>query len=861
MLVERDALLAQLAEARREARREGGRLLLVGGEAGVGKTALVRAFVAGIDERVLTGACEPLATPAALGPLADVAAELGGPLASDIEAGRHPRQIALSLLDVVSRPTVLVFEDVHWADEATLDVLRVVGRRIAATPSLVVVTYREDEAGAAQPLGRLLGELASVAAAERVHVPPLSPAAVAELAAPLQADAEAIYTLTRGNPFFVTELLASGGEALPATVRDAVLARIGRLSPGARRLLDGVALAPARAELWLFDAAFPDVARHVDECVTAGVLEPAADGVGFRHELARLAVESTVPPRRRRDLNAAILRALETSAVDSSRLAHHADEAGDTEGVLRHGRVAAERGALTGAHREAAAQYARVLRHASGVAAADRAELLSAYAVEAQASGSYEEAITALNEAIELHRALGDRLGMGACLARLTSPDIVTGRNVEAEAASRTAIEILETLPPGPELAMAYASHAFVQMIRRDNDDAVTSGQKAVALARRFDLPETLAFALNAIGSALITAGEIDPGVGFLGQSLDVARAHQLDQRVAHALTNLGSALGEMYELERAERALRDTLGFDEEHDLDPAYERAWLAIVLVYRGRWTDGAALAAAVLTGAEPAVARIAANVALGRVRARRGDPGVGDALDEALALAESGAHLQRLGHVHAARAEAAWLAGDHERAAAEARAVYPLAVEKRHLWFAGELAYWQWKADGLREAPEWIAEPYRLQIEGSPVAASERWRERGCPYEAARALAESDDADNVMVALTEFEALGAMPAARPARQRLRELGVRAPRGPRSTTRANPAGLTTRELEVLSLIADGLRNAQVAERLVVTRKTVDHHVSAILRKLNVNTRGEAAATATRLGLLQDRSPPQRS
>jgi DNA-binding CsgD family transcriptional regulator len=242
MLVERDALLAQLAEAR----REGGRLLLVGGEAGVGKTALVRAFVAGIDERVLTGACEPLATPAALGPLADVAAELGGPLASDIEAGRHPRQIALSLLDVVSRPTVLVFEDVHWADEATLDVLRVVGRRIAATPSLVVVTYREDEAGAAQPLGRLLGELASVAAAERVHVPPLSPAAVAELAAPFQADAEAIYTLTRGNPFFVTELLVSGGEALPATVRDAVLARIERLSPGARRLLDGVALVPAR---------------------------------------------------------------------------------------------------------------------------------------------------------------------------------------------------------------------------------------------------------------------------------------------------------------------------------------------------------------------------------------------------------------------------------------------------------------------------------------------------------------------------------------------------------------------------------------------------------------------------------------
>jgi DNA-binding CsgD family transcriptional regulator/tetratricopeptide (TPR) repeat protein len=851
-LIERDALLGQLADAR----DDGGRLVFVGGEAGVGKTALVRAFVAGAERPVLTGTCERLVTPAPLGPLVDIARERGGELATAIEDGRHPREIALSLLDELRAPAVCVFEDVHWADEATLDVLRVVGRRVGTTPSLVIVTYRGEEATGAHPLRRLLGELVSVAAVERLEVPPLSLDAVRALAQARDADGDAIYALTGGNPFFVTELLASGGERLPPTVRDAVLARTSTLPEGAQELLGDVALVPTRAELWLLEAAFPDTAEYVDACVTAGALEVDAATVGFRHELARLAVESTVPPRRRQERHAAILRALESApAAGSSRLAHHADEAGDAEAVLRHGRAAAERGAKTGAHREAAAHYARVLRHADELEPADRAELLAAYALEAQTSGDYEAASSALTEAIAIHRELDDPLRVGAYLARLTAPEITVGRNAEAEAASRAAIEILETLPPSPELAMAYASRAFVQMIRRDTGDAVRSGEKAIEVADAFDAHETRVFALNAIGSALITAGDVDRGIEQLEQSLAAANEHDLKPRIAHAYTNLGSALGEMYELERAEPFLRENIAFDEEHDLDSTYPRAWLALVLVYRGRWDEAATVAGGVIHGHQIVVARITANVALGRLRARRGDPGIADALDDALELAKAGGHLQRLGHLHATRAEAAWLSGDREATIAEARAVYPLALEKRHMWFAGELAYWQWKAGALDEAPDWIAAPYRLQIAGDPVAAAEHWHARGCPFEAARARAESADGDDVVAALAELDDLGAVPLARLVRERLRELGVAVPRGPRATTRANPAGLTPRELEVLRLIAGGLRNAEVAESLVVSRKTVDHHVSAVLRKLSARTRGEAAVAAARLGLLEDR------
>ena len=358
-LLEREDQLGVLAAAG----RTGGRLVFVGGEAGVGKTSLVRAFADGWPGRAFLGGCESLDTPAPLGPFVELAAQAGEPLVGAIsEEGADPRRVGHALLALLAEPVVIVLEDVHWADGGTLDALRVVGRRVDGTSGLVVATYRDDEVGARHPLRLLLGELATARGVSRLAVPPLSTAAVHTLAEPSGADGDAIYRLTGGNAFYVTEILAGGAAPLPESVRDAVLARAASLEPSARRLLDAASLVPGRCELWVLEAVDPDGLAGLDICLASGMLCERGDGVAFRHELARMAVEGAVPAGTRRRLHRAILSALEAApqgSLEPARLAHHAELAGDGAAALAHAQAAARRASAAAAHREAAHQYAR----------------------------------------------------------------------------------------------------------------------------------------------------------------------------------------------------------------------------------------------------------------------------------------------------------------------------------------------------------------------------------------------------------------------------------------------------------------------------------------------------------------------
>jgi DNA-binding CsgD family transcriptional regulator len=281
-------------------------------------------------------------------------------------------------------------------------------------------------------------------------------------------------------------------------------------------------------------------------------------------------------------------------------------------------------------------------------------------------------------------------------------------------------------------------------------------------------------------------------------------------------------------------------------------------ARIALDQGRWEDAADLAGLVLR--EPrtsiSVPVLQGLCVLGLLRARRGDPGAWDVLDEARQIAKPSGGLQERAPVAAAWAEAAWLEGDRDGVRAATDAVFELAIERRSPWVAGELACWRRRAGIQEKMPPFVAEPYALQMRGDWQQAAELWTDIGCPYESALALADADDEVALRRALDQLQDLGARAAAAIVARRLRERGVRGvPRGPRPATRKNSAGLTARELEVLALLAEGLRNADIAVRLVVSPKTVDHHVSAILRKMNVRTRGEATAASAQLGLLAAR------
>ncbi|HTP19435.1 MAG TPA: AAA family ATPase [Solirubrobacteraceae bacterium] len=861
-LLERAGLLDDLAAALADAADGRGRMILLGAEAGAGKTALLREFC-GRDPgaRVLWGACERLFTPRALGPFLDVAQSAEMDLEGFAPNRRVPHEFLDALVAELRResPTVLVVEDVHWADEGTLDVVKLLARRIQALPALALVSFRDDQLIPTSPLQIVLGELAGTRAADRRQIPGLSLDAVRTLAEPTGVDAYELFEKTGGNPFFVTEALAATGMDVPETVRDAVLARTAQLEPAARRLLEAAAVVPARTELWLLEAVGGEDFAQLEACLGSGMLVHEDGAVAFRHELARLAVEDAITPDWRVGLHRRVLVALTTSGhgpMDPARLAHHADAAGDVEAVLRYAPAAGERAAGLCVHREAADQFARALRHAAALTPERRAELWQRRSYESYLSQQFDAAVQARRAALALHQELGDRLREGDDRRWLSRLAWFGADRATAVREGRRAVELLETEPPGRELAMAYSNMSQLSMLAGDVGEALECGELAIELAERLGETEILVHALNNVGSAEVS-GRLPGGVAKLERSLALAQEAGFEEHVARAFTNLAAGYVWARVHERADHHLSHGIGYCIDHDLDPwrIYMTGWMAQLRLEEGRWDEAAEHATAVLREPNvPAASRIMPLAVLGRLRARRGDPHPWEPLDEALELARRSDELQRLAPVATARAEAHWLDGSVAVVAAETGHTLALALELDDPWAVGELCAWRRRA-GTDDSidPGAVAAPFALELSGDPAAAADCWDQLGCPYEAALARADTGAEDALREALVVFQRLGAVPATRAVTQRLRSAGVRSiARGPRRSTINNPGQLTSRQVEILRLLADGLTNAEIAARLYITPKTVAHHVSAVLGKLGVRSRRQAAAEAARLGVL---------
>ncbi|MEI5584190.1 MULTISPECIES: ATP-binding protein [unclassified Agromyces] len=851
-LLERDAELDALRSAARDAADGGGRVVLLHGEAGIGKSSLVNALRADPPDgvRVLLGACDAMSTPRPLGPLRDLTSVVRPQLGEALRGGDR-EEVFDALRDELSGSpaTVLVIEDVHWADEATLDALRFIARRIGDLSASLVLTYR-DELERDHPLNRLLGDLGHGDRVDRMAPGRLSASAVGALTAGSGLDVGRVVALTEGNPYFVSEIVASADAArVPPTVVDAVTGRLRRLDAATQDHVEQLAVVPSPVAPDLLARLVPGGAGAVRAAEEGGLLVVEPDGVQFRHELTRRAVVDGLPASRRIELERRVLIALlADGTADPARLVHHARGAGDVDAVVEWAPRAGLEAAASGAHRQARAHFALAREHADRYPPVDRVELLEAYAIESYTTDAAADSVVAQTEVIALRRELGDAQRLGASLRWLSRFEWFAGRRSAAEAAAAEASAVLVDAGDPGLYAMALSNESQLALLAHDTDRAMELADRAIALARQSGATAVLSHALNNHGTALLYRAEDDRGIGELIEAMEVALAVDDIEDAARASVNLVWSLLDQFRLDLAELHLAQALEISQRSEFlgFVTYQQMEQARLDLARARWDD------ALLRldrSIEAPHARCVALTVGGTVRIRRGNDGaLGEAmLAEAWRVAEQLGELQRRGPVAAALAEAALLRGDPAGARVVARPVFEEAVRLEATSLRAELGYMLHAAGDDVDLPSDDRNPYAVLARGEWRRAAEVFRAAGAPYHEAAALAESPDEADLVEALAILDGIGALPLARIVRARLRQRGSRSiPRGPSTATRRNPAGLTARQVDVLRLVAEGLTNAEIADRLVLSVRTVDTHVAALLAKLGVASRHEAASIA---------------
>ncbi|MEJ2887153.1 ATP-binding protein [Actinomycetospora aeridis] len=858
-LLERAGELEALDAALASASDGHGGVVLLAGEAGIGKTSLIRSFLDRVPAgtRVLAGACDDLVTPRTLGAVRDAFAGHSAHLDRLLTEGSRDDVLVGVLAELADgdRPTVLVVEDVHWADDATLDVLRYVSRRIERTPAVLVVSYRDDEVGRDHPAQRLLGGLAGTSV-RRVVVPRLSHAAVAALAG---ARSVQVFALTGGNPFYVTEVLAAGGETVPLTVTDAVRARVHGLPPATRSALEQLAVVPSQVELPLARALVGDL-TVLAEAERRGVLEVRPDAVAFRHELARRAVEDALPASERMRSHAVVLEALlARDGVDLPRVLHHAVEAADDERVVELAPRAAAQAARDGSYGQVVGCHRLLLAREHLVPAA---EVAAAHHQLADALWAMDEPTEALEHglaAVRILEELGDVVGLGEALIVLGPAQWSLARTADAKASLARAVALLESVPETPTRTYALLWRSVLLTMAGD-EDVLAAAEAAAASAERTGAPEHLGMSMTCLGRARLMEGEHDAGLELMRRGLAATRAAGAHTYtlIAHGLLVLD--LFALARYDECRRHLDEAIAYAEE--LETWFlATSWQAVghrLRAVHGDW-EGAIAGLREIAGARGEPERGSLRYALpplARLLARRGDDEAPAYLAWTRDLAARADCYDIWWAAGLLEIESAWLAGRPSEADDAVARLGALTARPGRELDRGELARWQRRLGRTVAVPAGARPVHAAGIRGDWRTAAAAWEADGAPYHQALELLDAGEADPTLQALRILDGLGAKPAARMARQRLRALGVtHIPRGPYAATRANPAGLSDRQVEVVRLLAENLTNAEIAARLVISEKTADHHVSAILAKLGVRTRREAAAVARSLGVVPER------
>lgn len=879
MLLEREAATETLLATLREASTGRGRMVVIEGEPGIGKTALLQSFCDMMDAkfRVHWGWNDPFTTPRPLGALHDMAATFNSEVGDMLRNGASPDLIFSTVLNALARaaePSILIFEDLHWADHATLDLIRFLGRRVSLLKVMIVVTIRPTELDRDHPATILLGDLPT-AAVTRIALMPLSREAVDMLAGDRKEDGD-LYRATGGNPFFVTELLAdgNGGEGhLPVSIRDAVWARWSRLPATIRSFLETISILPSGVPAFMLPHLIgEDADRVVDQSIERGLLRRDEKGaLIFRHELARQATLERISPANQRVLHARmdhIFAALPNAESNTNLLAqrlHHIALSGNAERLLQLAPKAAAQAALLGAHQQAANHLATALDHVAMAPPPLAAQLYEDWAHETFLAGSVssDETMRAYNFAISLWRSQRQIERVGLNLCRLARLHWRRGETDRAIAYTEDAVRELESMPACRELALAYSTRSQFLMLQDQFEEAIVWGERAIELSDRLGEVETRIHALNNVGTSLIFSGQ-SGGSRLLEESLALSLQHEFHDHASRAYTNFSEGCMLAREFEMAERLMTEGISYCVQYDLDAAahYLLGRHAQLRMEQGRLQEAQMISEGVMSKTGfPRVMRLPAFLVLARVKMRLGQAEGVDLLNEALGQGVTTSEPQRIIPARLALLEAAWLRESCDEAREHVDALVAIGLKQLSSWDLGEMLVWLRRLSlpmSFETPAADLPAPRAAELEGKFEQAASLWLTLDQPYEAALSLMQVDDestGEALSRAVTMFDEIEAKAAAALARRRAMRLGLtdalpKRRRGPYASARQHPLGLTLSEQKVLSLLLQGLGNKEIARTLSRSLRTIEHQVSSVLGKFNASNRLEV--------LLRVRSEP---
>jgi DNA-binding CsgD family transcriptional regulator len=865
-LLERGSYLDDLAAHYHQVEKGSGHTIFLIGEAGIGKTSLVNHFAQTIESTadIYSGACDSLFTPRPLGPLLDIADQIGQDFSELLRSEKDRSLIFAALIQKLAsmeRPVVMIFEDIHWADEATIDLIKFLARRIHRYKCLFLLTYRDGEIHAGHPLANIFGELPSDNFS-KVAIQGFSREVVDHLTAEKgYTSGEQVYALTGGNPFYVLEILASYSPGIPERVKDSILTVFHTRPSETKALWEFLSiLRTSRIDLSIAKRIESDFAHCIDSCIASGVIVSRPGYLSFKHELFRLAIEESLAPSRRKTLHRKMLDLMLEVPADSrdiAQLVHHARYADDRDLVAKIAPEAARDAAAVGAHIEASKLYLTAIEYTDKQDPV-LAELYERHAYECYLTYQIKQAIASQEHALRIWQDRKVRLKEGDALRFLSGLWSFEGNPEKAIALAQQAIEVLENGFPTRERAMAYSNFSQICMFGNQQENALHWSNKAIELASNMEDNEILSHALNNLGTVLLQIPAFEKqGEENLNRSLALALEHGFHEHVARGYASLASSFVLLRRYDKAMAVIDAGEKYCEERDLDSwkNYIVSCMAQLLLETGRWDEAEGIAKRLENDPNHHV-RIRSCITLARIDIRRGQFDNGARL---IAKAKEIAIPTKEGHriipVMVTELERCWISGEPAPLDEVRTAESTLLSDKNGSYHYSEFVYWMLKC-GLIEKENIDVEmpmPFKLEYQGDWQAAAELWKEIGCPYEQALSLIDGDE-EHQRMGLQILDGLGATATSQMLKRKLKMKGLRnIPRGLRTSTLNNPAQLTRRQIEILILLQGGSQNKEIANKLFISPKTVDHHISAILSKLEVNTRAKAVLEAHKLGILK--------